>query len=205
MTSRRTTFSEGSTVRAAFGDRPGQRDAIGRIGLCLRPKSMTPTALATQWSGRAEAERRRRLPERCPYCGQSQAFHGSAIEPCGFCRRPLIRTITGIVRGRRVPPVALLDAINALQGILVLAVIAALIAGYLSLRTLGQTIAIAMVMAATAQMTDGVLGMHTGVVRLFGKLVLGRKARLASSTKVAAGVVAFVLSLLGIILFAGLG
>ena len=108
-------------------------------------------------------------------------------------------------RRRRVPPVALLDAINALQGFFVLAAITALLAGCLLPRALGRTIAIAMFMAATAQMTDGVLGMRTGVVRLFGKLVLGREARLASSTKVGAGVVGFVLSLLGIILFAGPG
>ncbi|MFZ4748774.1 MAG: hypothetical protein ACOYLK_18155, partial [Sphingomonas sp.] len=57
----------------------------------------------------------------------------------------------------------LLDGINAIQGMVLLLAILGLLLGLIQPRTLGQTIAMAMFVAATAHTTDGVLGLRTGI------------------------------------------
>ena len=97
----------------------------------------------------------------------------------------------------------LLDSINAVQGMIVMVAIIGLILGFILPRSLGQTIAMAMFVAATAHTTDGVVGFRTAIVRIFGTMIVGANARSAAALKAAMGIVAFGLSLVGVVLFAG--
>ena len=97
----------------------------------------------------------------------------------------------------------MLDTVNATQGIVMIASFTAMILGWISARQLGQTVAMAMFVAASAYTTDGVLGVKSRVVRVFGQLVQGEKAPILSMGKIVVGLAAFALSLLGIVLFGG--
>ena len=148
--------------------------------------------------------RRRRDRVTCAYCAtQWGPWTGVAIAPCPNCARPLFLT-SALLRGaNRAKVSGLLDSINAVQGMIVMVAIIGLILGFILPRTLGQTIAMAMFVAATAHTTDGVVGFRTAIVRIFGTMIVGANARSAAALKAAMGIVAFGLSLVGVVLFAG--
>jgi hypothetical protein len=98
---------------------------------------------------------------------------------------------------------ALLDAVDAVQGVIVLFALAAFGIGRMDPRDVGQTIAMALFVAATAHTCDGVLAFKTSTIRWFGRLILGRNARTMAVIKTIFGVTAFLLSFSGIVLFAG--
>ena len=140
----------------------------------------------------------------CAYClTQWGPWAGQAVEPCRVCARPLY--LSHLLNPRANPGrvSSVLDTVNALQGIVMIASFTALNLGWISARQLGQAIAMAMFVAASAYTTDGVLGVKSGVVSVFGKLIRGDKAPILSGVKVGVGLVAFALSLLGIVLFGG--
>jgi hypothetical protein len=140
----------------------------------------------------------------CAYCRtQWGPWTGVAIAPCPRCARPLFLTSTLLRQVSREKVSGLLDSINAIQGMVVLLAILGLLLGLIQPRTLGQTIAMAMFVAATAHTTDGVLGMRTGILRVFGTMIAGSHAKPAAVAKIAMGVVAFGMSLFGILLFSG--
>jgi hypothetical protein len=95
----------------------------------------------------------------------------------------------------------LLDAINAAQGFIGAAGIGAFFFGWITAHTLGLTSAIAMFIAATAHTTDGVLGVKTGIVRVFERLRTGNNARPVAIMKIAMGLLTFALRFSGIIVF----
>ncbi len=138
----------------------------------------------------------------CSYCSRYWGpWDDSAIQPCPHCRRPmfLTRWLNPLARPGRVS--GLLDVVDACQGVAVIGVIAALIAGWMSPRAVGQAIAMAMFVAASAHVSDGVLGLNTEIIRWFGKLHTGTTMRPIAWFRTAAGIAAFILSFGGILIF----
>ena len=148
--------------------------------------------------------RRRRDRVTCAYC-QTQwgPWTGVAIQACPNCARPLFLTFSLLRGANRAKVSGLLDSINAVQGMIVMVAIIGIILGVILPRTLGQTIVMAMFVAATSHTTDGVLGFRTAIVRVLGKMFVGTHARPAAVLKATMGIVAFGLSLVGVLLFAG--
>lgn len=143
------------------------------------------------------AIRRRVEQVTCPYCRIAWGpWNGELIEPCPRCKRPLFLGPADRAAG-------LLDAINAAQGCTAFATFLILASGWIEPRTLGQTIAMAMFVSATAHATDGALGLHSGVIRFAGQLRTGHRKAFAM-LKIAMGTLALVLSLVGVIAFTSL-
>lgn len=138
----------------------------------------------------------------CAYCRQRWGpWRGLSVEPCDVCARPLFRTRALNPLAPRNQVSSVLDTINAAQGVIVIAAIGALMLGWLTTRSLGQVIAMAMFIAASAHTADGVLGFKTGIIRTFGQIVIGAGSRPASVGKMIAGIIAFGISFLGIVTF----
>lgn len=130
----------------------------------------------------------------CSYCRfEWGPWGGEGVEPCPRCKRPLFL-------GPRRRAAGLLDAINAAQGCTAFAAFVALSIGWIEPRTLGQTIAMAMFVSATAHATDGALGLQSGVIRFAGQL-RAQHTQTLSMIKLAMGGVALCLSLVGVIAF----
>ena len=159
-------------------------------------------------TGRKPAISRKHRPAqiRCSYCQQQWGpWGGDAIEPCRVCTRPLVLLPAG--RGDLKGPktTGLLDGVNMVQGLVAFAAIVAFVGGWLAASQLGQIIAMAMFVAATAHTTDGVLGFRSRFVRLFGQRIVGEQARAGAAVKIMMGLIAFAISLIGILLFGGRG
>lgn len=147
---------------------------------------------------------RRRTSVCCPYCRQRWGpWTGQVIEPCQACRRPLflLRRLNRRTHPDQVSSV--LDTINGLQGVVVIAALAALMLDWIAPRQLARTFAMALFVAASAYTTDGVLGLRSGILRIFTQVIVERQAQIASVAKIATGLVAFGLSFFGIFLFGG--
>ena len=131
----------------------------------------------------------------CPYCWQTFGPWGAAaIEPCRMCERPLHRSL-GWARPRRV--VLLLETVNALQGIGVMVAGIAFVTGAITLPRLCAWIALALFVAGSVHIANGMLSWKTQLRRSSATMITGYPARIAGAAQVIFGVCALVLSAIG--------
>lgn len=147
--------------------------------------------------------RSRRRPTRplipfltCPYCRQTFGPWGQeAIEPCHVCRRPLHRSLNW---RRRPRVVLLLSTINALQGVGMMIAGVLFFTGNMALRRLLGCMILALFVAGTSYIADGILAWQTQLTRRFGRVITGPAARVDAITTALFGLAANLLSTIGL-------
>jgi hypothetical protein len=138
----------------------------------------------------------------CAYCrARWGPWTDILIQPCHRCARPLFLT-------SRIRPFAprdqlsgLLKTVDTIQGIAILIAVTLLLFEWIDQRTLGKTVAIALFVSASVLSCDGALGLKTNIIRSQGRLTSGQAARAIAMTKSICGLIAFALSVYGIVIF----
>lgn len=164
-------------------------------------------AALSRWRGTAAARLQRTYPKpehvTCSYCKQSWGpWPGTAlVESCRICRRPLV--LAQMVNKRKPPHEAwnVIDLIEAGGGMALILLLPFIIFGPIAPFTGGKIIAIAVFVAGSVFLADGVLAMRTGVIR-FGKHVeFETQAQMLGFMRVLFGLIAYGISAFGVAMF----
>ena len=136
----------------------------------------------------------------CPVCGDVVATwpQHAWVERCRRCRRPLILVPVRVRPFRVFRIMSLLEGMRCLAASLALLALACLVARMVPLPHVILLSAMAFAAQGIAELGDGVLGLRSNLVRNWGRLHAGHKARTASVAKCAISVILLLLAATGI-------
>lgn len=136
---------------------------------------------------------------RCPCCEQIvsplPALH--SIEPCRTCRRPLALVRTMLLQ-RAYRLANLLELIGSGYGVATSILVIAFVLSGMDVRTFAKGVTILMFVIGSVLLVDGTLSTRTAINRSWRRLRFGATARVIGAGKLAAGLVAMSLTVIGL-------
>jgi len=136
----------------------------------------------------------------CPVCGDVVATwpQHAWVERCRRCRRPLILVAVRFRPCRIYRTVSLFEGMGCVAAGLALLALVVPVARMVPLPHVILLTAMAFAVQGIAELGDGAMGLRSNLVRNWGRLHAGHKARTASVAKCAIGVILLLLAATGI-------
>ena len=143
----------------------------------------------------------RHLP-KCPYCGHPvhEWRRGSPIEGCRQCRRPMVLLRYPLPWRSPLRLLGLFDLASKLQAYATITIGALFALGALSLLGLVKAIAILLYVMGSILLVDGSLGIVSGIDRTWSHVRYGTAAKAMAAGKIIAGSLAFLLTIVGVLI-----
>lgn len=137
---------------------------------------------------------------RCPYCSRPIISWPTAatVEPCWSCKRPLVRLNRVFGRSAGFQPRSLLDMLSTGYGVSVVILVFTFAFTGMDARTFAKAFSVLLFVTGSVLAVDGILALRTGIDCTWKRLRSGRSARLLGAGKIAAGVVAMLLLIVGL-------
>lgn len=142
-----------------------------------------------------------RLPN-CPYCRSDIASwrRGSWIETCKSCRRPMVLIRSPFDRNGPLRLRGLLDIASHIYGIATIIMVISFVFAGMSPLFFVKLLALLLYLIGSILLTDSVLGLLSRIDRTWGQVRYNGKAHLFSVGKLAAGLIAVMLTIIGLMI-----
>lgn len=143
-----------------------------------------------------------RLPAvKCPCCGAVVRSLPAplSIEPCQLCKRPL--AMIQMMPGRKTYRLYnVLDLVGRFHGVGTLILVFAFAISNMTALAFAKAFTVLLFVIASLLLTDGVIGLKAGIDRSWNVTRWGSPARVYAAGKVLSGIVALVLTTIGLCL-----